>query len=49
MKFNSAREIEPTDNAIDRLASPAETSCELSRKGIIYGLCEEEAEVIEGK
>jgi len=34
------REIESTDRAIDCLSSPSETSYELSRKGMIYGLTE---------
>ena len=36
------REIESTDRAIDRLVY------ELSRKGMIYGLTEEEVKVVEG-
>jgi len=39
--------IEPSaDRAIDRLVSPAETLYELSRKGMIYGLTEEEKKLL---
>jgi hypothetical protein len=37
------RVIESTDRAIDRLVY------ELSRKGMIYGLTEEEVKIVEGK
>lgn len=38
-----AREIQSTYQSIDRLVY------ELSRKGIIYGLMEEEIKIVEGK
>jgi hypothetical protein len=41
-KERVAREIESTDKAIDRLVY------ELSRKGMIYGLTEEEIRIVEG-
>ena len=46
--------IESTDRAIDRLVSPTGTSphkgtsCELSHKGMIYGLMDEEVRIVEG-
>jgi len=41
--------IESTDRTIDRLVSPAETSSEWSRKGMIFGLSEKEIGIVKGK
>jgi len=42
-KERVGREIESTDRAIDRLVY------ELSHKGMIYGLSEDEIKIVEGK